>query len=295
MLKCDTDQTINITYLDASLEEVWNAVTTPQGMNSYLTYSAEKTGDPNNIKEGDKYKLWYGDIVNEAIVTACIPYRTFAVADSYESIKPNGEPDFFHVQTTFYLEKTDNMVKLTLIVKGFSSDTYGQWFRECLEMGWRRSLMSLKLVLELGMDLRPELFSYPRLGIVNCTLNQEQRKECGLKDLQGNYLMEVFPNSPAHEAGLRKGDVIISLDSELTPNYSDFVRILSSFNDVNRHVKIQFFRDGELLETLTPLTISEVFTGIVDPEKDTYEGIRLKREDLARQRSASGSLWKNEK
>jgi predicted metalloprotease with PDZ domain len=161
-------------------------------------------------------------------------------------------------------------------------------------MGWRRSLMNLKSVLELGMDLRAEMFSYPRLGVVNCTVNEEQSKETGVPIGQGNYLMEVFPNSPAHAAGLQKGDVVVSFDGVPTPNYAEFVRVISAYYAKATDVKVQYVRNGEQKETAAKLSLDEAFTGRVELEGTSFEDVRKKRETFAKQRSASGSLWTNE-
>ncbi|MFD7524214.1 PDZ domain-containing protein [Paenibacillus chitinolyticus] len=292
MIPCSLDRTINVTYLEAPLVEVWRSIATPEGMNTYLTYTAEKTGSSKDIRVGDVYTLCYGDILNHPVVTECRYGEVFAVRDRYESIAPDGRSDRFDVQTRFTLAQEGAFVKLTLEVTGFEPDTYGQWFRECLEMGWRRSLMNLKSVVELGMDLRAELFSYPRLGVVNCTVNADQSAETGVAEGEGNYLMEVFPNSPAAAAGLRKGDVIVSFDETPTPNYSEFVRVISSYHHKKERIRIGYIRDGARKETPALLSVEETFTGLVDVETETYDDIRRKRETLARQRSASGSLWK---
>lgn len=291
MISCSTDRTINITYLEASLEDVWWSIATPAGNNSYLTYTAETTGSPSEPKVGDQYTLCYGDITNYPVVIECEYLKTFAISDSYQSIAPDGNVEYFNVSTKFQLEQENQFVKLTLEVVGFTTDTHGQWFRECLEMGWRRSLMNLKSVLELGMDLRTEMFSYPRIGVVNCTVNEDQSRETGVPTGQGNYLMEIFPNSPAQLAGLLKGDVIVSLDHRSTPNYGEFVRAISSYYSKNNPVRIGYVRNGERYETLANLSLEDTFTGLVSLEGTSFEEVRLKREQLAKQRSASGALW----
>jgi len=294
MIPCSLDRTINITYIEASLEEVWHAIATPEGMNTYLTYKAEKTGDPHEIHAGDQYHLCYGDIINRPTVTESVHLHRFSVKDCYESIAPDGQTEYFNVQTTFHLEQDGTFVKITLTVTGFGDDIHGQWFRECLEMGWRRSLMNLKSVLELGMDLRAEMFSYPRLGVVNCSLRKELSIETGVEEDTGNYLMEVFPNGPAQLAGLKPGDVITHLDDAATRNYSEFVRVISSYFGKNGDVKLRYIRDGQTYETNVKLSLEETFTGLVDVETESLDEIRHKREKLAMQRSASGSLWKHD-
>jgi len=294
MIPCEKDRTVNITYLEAPLEKVWWSIVTPPGTNTYLTYTADTTGDPLHPKVGDIFTLCYGDIINRSEVIACEKHQSFALKDAYESIAPDGSTDHFFVTTHFRLEQEGAFVKLTLEVTGFQDDEYGQWFRECLEMGWRRSLMNLKSVLELGMDLRAEMFSYPRLGVVNCTVNQNQSISTGVPVRQGNYLLEVFPNSPADAAGLMKGDVIVAFDDVPTPAYEDFVRAISFYYGKDSQVTIRYIRNGEEKRTVARLSIEDTFTGRVELEGTSLEEIKQKRERLARQRSASGAIWKEQ-
>lgn len=295
MIDCPKDRTINITYLEAPIERVWWSIATPEGNNSYLTYTADTTGAPNDPKVGDQYTLCYGDITNNTVVVECEDLKNFTLSDSYQSIAPNGEVDCFNVTTKFLLEQINEFVKLKLEVVGFSDDAHGQWFRECLEMGWRRSLMNLKSVLELGMDLRAEMFSYPRIGVVNCTVDKEKSEVTGVPVDHGNYLMEVFSNSPAELAGLKRGDVIISFDDIPTPNYREFVRVISTYYAKNDSVRIVYVRNGKRHEVTVKLTLEDTFAGLVDLEGTSFEEVKMKREELAKQRSASGALWKKER
>ncbi|WP_262383078.1 PDZ domain-containing protein [Bacillus infantis] len=287
------ESSVNTTFIESSLEKVWWSIATPEGMNSYLTYTAETTGLVEEPKVGDEYTLCYGDIINNSKVVECEPLKIFTLLDSYESIAPDGSVDKFYVKTRFHLEVVGTFVKIQLAVVGFKEDTHGQWFRECLEMGWRRSLMNLKSVLELGMDLRTEMFSYPRLGIVNCTVNEEQSTASKVPAGEGNFLLEVFPNSPAFEAGLKKGDVIVALDGVGTPTYEEFVKVISSYYSKETDVSISYYREGQEFTTIAKLSIEDIFTGLVKLEGTSFDEVKTKREKLARQRSASGSLWEN--
>nr|WP_239565276.1 PDZ domain-containing protein [Brevibacillus fulvus] len=136
------------------------------------------------------------------------------------------------------------------------------------------------------------MFSYPRLGIANCTVNEFQTAATGVPVGQGNYLIEVHQNSPADLAGLRPGDVIVKIDGCPVPNYPAFVRAISRFYDQVRPVPITYLRDGITYETTADLSTDDRFTGLVDLTADSYENLKRKREYLASQRSASGQIWK---
>ncbi|MVO98862.1 PDZ domain-containing protein [Paenibacillus lutrae] len=294
MNNAHADSSLNVIYLESSLEKVWWSVATVEGTNTYLTYASSTTGMSGEPAVGDIYLLNYGDIENRAQVTECQPCRRFALSDAYNSLAPDGDREAFRVSTSFTLEEMGPFVKLSLSVRGFSGDTSGQWLRECLEMGWRRSLMNLKSVLELGLDLRTELFSYPRLGVTNCTVNTEQSLETGVQAGGGNYLLEVFPGSPAGQAGLRAGDVVTALGGLETGTYSDFVRVISSFYGTQGLVSVTFVREGREQETEVRLSVEEQFTGL-NKDSLTLDQIQSRREQMARSRSASGAFWSEER
>ncbi|WP_246070539.1 PDZ domain-containing protein [Paenibacillus kobensis] len=288
------DRSINIIYLESSIEDVWRAVVLPEGSNSYLTNQVITTGDPQQPKAGDQYTLYYGDIVNRAAVDYCEENHLFRLKDRYESMTPEGIMELFEVTTSYYFESEGEFTKLTLEVVGYKNDTYGQWFRECLEMGWRRSLHNLKSVLELGLDLRIELFSFPRMGIINCTVNSEQSVETGIGIAEGNYLLTVFPGSPADEAGLLRGDVILALDNERVPDYRAFVRKISTYYSKKDPVQIAYVRDGCEHNAMIDLTIDRMFTGLIEGNDQAHEEERERRQRIASERSASGRMWKSQ-
>ncbi|WP_025680074.1 SRPBCC family protein [Paenibacillus massiliensis] len=295
MIPCASDRSINIIYLEAPLERVWWSVATPSGSNTYLTYYSSTTGEDGAPKLGDRYQLNYGDIMNDTEVVHCEAPHHIIFADTYESMDPDGETVRYEVSTSYTLVQEGPFVKLVLEVRGFTDSTAGQWLRECLEMGWRRSLMNLKSVLELGLDLRVEMFSYPRVGVANCTVTEELSQETGVAPEAGNYLLTVFPNSPMDQAGLRTGDVVTAIDGVATPDYPAFVRTISTYYGRQAEPSIEYIRDGAVHQTTVRLSLDDTFTGLVDIEETSWEEIRRKREALAQQRSGSGALWKRHK
>ncbi|MFC5407313.1 PDZ domain-containing protein [Cohnella soli] len=294
MIDCPKDRSVNVTYIEAPIETVWKTVATTLGSNAYLTDQALTSGDPEQPKIGDRFTLYYGDIINRAVVLHYEPYKLFVLSDAYESMAPDGTVDPFPVRTSYAFESYGQaFTKLTLEVQGYDSDTYGQWFRECLEMGWRRSLLNLKSVLELGMDLRNELFSYPRLGITNCTVNAEQCEETGVPEGRGNYLLTVFPNGPAERGGLAQGDVITAIDGKPVPDYRTYVRVVSGYYASKVPVTITYVRNGQEGEVVLDLTIDRMFTGLIEGTDAGQEEERKRRQRMASERSASGAIWKN--
>jgi len=66
----------------------------------------------------------------------------------------------------------------------------------------------------------------PRLGIRGQELTDQLGETLGVPDSKGVLIMEVAPDSPAHQAGLRAGDVIISASHHPVASVSDLSRNL---------------------------------------------------------------------
>jgi len=65
-----------------------------------------------------------------------------------------------------------------------------------------------------------------RLGLVVGNLDAEKAKDLGVK--RGVLVNEVLPGSPASDAGLQAGDVLVSLNREAIASVEDFIRIVKS-------------------------------------------------------------------
>jgi S1-C subfamily serine protease len=57
----------------------------------------------------------------------------------------------------------------------------------------------------------------------------------------------VIEGSPAETAGIRSGDLIVSIDGEPAGGVDDLLRLLNH-NRVNRDVKVTIVRKGEVRE-----------------------------------------------
>ena len=82
------------------------------------------------------------------------------------------------------------------------------------------------------------------LGVEGSELNSAISKEFGVKQTQGFYINAVSKNSGAEKAGLKKGDIIVRLDSQTINSYTD----LSSYINTKRPndvIQVGVIRDGE--------------------------------------------------
>jgi len=94
----------------------------------------------------------------------------------------------------------------------------------------------------------------PYLGIVFADVNQYLIGEYGLAVDRGAFVTQVVPDSPAGRAGLKAGDVIVSLDGKQIFTGQELVKAIHS-SQVGKQVEIIFWR-GET-ETTTYATLIE--------------------------------------
>jgi serine protease Do len=78
----------------------------------------------------------------------------------------------------------------------------------------------------------------PRLGIRGQELTDQLGETLGVPDRKGVLIMEVTSDSPAHKAGLRAGDVIISVNHHSVASVSDVSRFLEQGS-----VELEIIRD----------------------------------------------------
>lgn len=77
--------------------------------------------------------------------------------------------------------------------------------------------------------VRGEKIAYPYVGVQMTTLTPQQAQENNkdpnspfiLPEIDGALVMKVFPNTPAAKAGIRWGDVIVSVDGQPIKNAND--------------------------------------------------------------------------
>ncbi len=82
------------------------------------------------------------------------------------------------------------------------------------------------------------------LGVSIQPLSDDLAKQFGLKEPKGALVGEVFPDSPAAEAGLKTGDVIVGYNGKEidSPN---LLRNLVAQTPVGSRVKVEIVRDGQ--------------------------------------------------
>ena len=88
------------------------------------------------------------------------------------------------------------------------------------------------------------------LGIAGQTvqLDPRMRQQLGLTQNGGVAVREVAPGSPAHQAGLQRGDVLMEVDNSPTPTM-DHIHKLLTRESVGRRLSATILRGSEMLQT----------------------------------------------
>ncbi|MFD2673332.1 PDZ domain-containing protein [Marinicrinis sediminis] len=281
-----TEKTKTTMVIEAPLASIWYHLTTASGMNDYLTDRVNMS--TAFLESGTVVHIVIGDMLNEAVCTQIEPMRSVTFHDHFKSLLADDSYLSYQVTTTFLIEPVEepdfsrdssSMYAVSAIVEGYESDDeLLQWIRECADFGWKQSLFNLKTRLELGLDLRQAIFGYPRLGICNYTATSQQLRAHFLdpNHVQGNWVMEVFPDGPASLAGLQKGDIIVALDQHKVPTYAHFVKELSRSYGKKDTVDIQYVRRGTEYETTARLSYHALLTGLVEPTDARVNDIRTR-------------------
>ena len=95
--------------------------------------------------------------------------------------------------------------------------------------------------------------THPWLGISGATLTPEVAEQYNLDVDSGALVRNVYPNTPAAEAGLEQGDIIVGVNGQKVAGMDELVLQIRGL-EVGDKVTIQYNRDGSLKETTATLT-----------------------------------------
>lgn len=185
-----------------SRQELWTFISTLQG---YLSFFAE-----NGTEDGQHLVMEYGGLTNRVELIVLRPWHVLYWKHAYEI----GDKQY-PLETTFTISGEEPGLWLTVEVAGFGSEPDDLFVRDLMNETWVRTLLNLKSIIEVGIDIRGPLFSYPRLGI----------KSTGTGT--GNLVIECLPDGRAQAAGIRAGDMILAVEGRRVNHYKELVRELA--------------------------------------------------------------------
>ncbi len=120
--------------------------------------------------------------------------------------------------------------------------------------------ISFAIPIDVAMNVKDQLISHGRvqrgrLGIAIQGLDKDLAQSFGLPDERGALVASVDGGGPADRAGLKPGDVVLSVDGQRIAESGDLPRIIGDKRP-GTQVRMQIWRDGrnrELMATLEEL------------------------------------------
>jgi serine protease Do len=103
-------------------------------------------------------------------------------------------------------------------------------------------------IMKFGTPQRAFLgISYPRDD-----MSEDEKKERGIKDGEGVYVMDVTPDGAAFNAGIKKGDIIYKLNGAPVVTGAEMVGQIATFSPGDK-ITVTYKRDGQ--EYTIPITL----------------------------------------
>ncbi|MGG1877101.1 PDZ domain-containing protein [Paenibacillus campinasensis] len=215
----------NEIQIRGDLEEIWRYVSTLEG---YLSFFAD-----SGTQQGKEIVMEYGGIRNRVEVIVLDKYQELQWRHAY-TISGKEYP----LTTTFFLQRSALYTTVIVEVRGFGQQPDDLFVRDLMDETWGRTLFNLKSVIELGTDVRQALFGYRRLGILNTGTGE------------GNRILHCFQGSPADVAGLRAGDMILSVEQRPVTTHKALVRELARSTLRKSAVLLEYEREGSIHRTI---------------------------------------------
>jgi S1-C subfamily serine protease len=98
-------------------------------------------------------------------------------------------------------------------------------------------------------------YTHPWVGIVGTDVDLAIAQDIGLEKPLGFLITDINSSSPAEEAGLQSGDVIVGIDGQLVKELTDLVVYIERNKRPGDSVILAIIRDGQEIDT--PLQLGE--------------------------------------
>ncbi|MBE3590141.1 MAG: SRPBCC domain-containing protein [Firmicutes bacterium] len=222
--------------IHAPRERVWKALTDPEELNRWETQSAAI-----DLRIGGRIELDYGGIKDLGTIVELDPPARLAYQDEAG------------LRTTWTLEDEGGSTLVRLEMSGFGLGDFSQLQREGASFSMGLLMQNLRSVVEEGRDLRPNFWRV-RLGVTYVSLRTDHGDR-GVPD--GALVLQVAQGSPAHEAGLRAGDIVRRANGKPVRTYADLAQVLHETGP-GEPVALDVFREGSMMRLVAVAAPSSV-------------------------------------
>jgi serine protease Do len=111
--------------------------------------------------------------------------------------------------------------------------------------------------INLARAIVPDLIASGRptrgwLGVYMSDVTERQAKHLGLSAVRGVVIDSVFSGSPADQAGMRRGDVVIEFNNQEVANGSQFSVLVATVRQGNS-IPVEVIREGERINLNTTI------------------------------------------
>lgn len=100
------------------------------------------------------------------------------------------------------------------------------------------------------------------LGVQVIEMNDQLAKQIGINQVKGVLIGRVVPNAAADHAGLKEGDLLISVSGVEVNSFAEMMQELGRFAPGD-HVNVNYYRDGKTHSTTVTLQNSQGTTEII--------------------------------
>jgi len=133
--------------------------------------------------------------------------------------------------------------------------------------------LSFAIPIDVAVRVRDQILAtgsvrHARLGVTVQELNQGLAESFKLESPSGALVSSVAPGSAAEKAGLRAGDVVLSLNGERVERSGDLAAMVGKARPGDR-VTLEVVRQGKRQQMTAVL--AELSTGAADPEQKAPE------------------------
>jgi serine protease Do len=121
-------------------------------------------------------------------------------------------------------------------------------------------------------------------------MSKELADSFGLEKTHGALVNEVVKDSPAADAGLKRGDVILTFDGQMIKELNDLPQLVAA-TTVDKTVKVEIFRDNKKREVKVKIgKLEEGNGGFVAEEKQEDDALGITVADVTPELAARYSL-----